>query len=121
MTTEDIIKGKAESEKLIPALPPPGPAGENSKSYATDSYDVRCHYFGAVSTIAGYLKGKTAMMVFERYSKVKRNFKGQSFWARGYYVSTVGLDESRVRKYIQDPELNDSIADKYDSDPSKPF
>lgn len=75
----------------------------------------------AVSTIVGYLKGKTAMMVFERYSKVKRNFKGQSFWARGYYVSTVGLDESRVRKYIQDQELNDSIADKYDSDPSKPF
>jgi putative transposase len=75
----------------------------------------------AVSTIVGYLKGKTAMMVFERYSKVKRNFKGQSFWARGYYVSTVGLDEARVRKYIQDQELNDSIADKYDRDPSKPF
>ena len=75
----------------------------------------------AVSTIVEYLKGKTAMMVFERYSKVKRNFKGQSFWARGYYVSTVGLDESRVRKYIQDQELNDSIADKYDRYPSKPF
>jgi putative transposase len=75
----------------------------------------------AVSTIAGYLKGKSAMVVFEKYSKVKRNFKGHSFWARGYYVSTVGLDEARIRKYIPDQEINDSIADKYDRDPSKPF
>ena len=75
----------------------------------------------AVSTIAGYLKGKSTMVVFEKYSKVKRNFKGHSFWARGYYVSTVGLDEARIRKYIQDQETSDSIADKYDRDPSKPF
>ncbi|MGR3179374.1 MAG: IS200/IS605 family transposase [Candidatus Anammoxibacter sp.] len=47
----------------------------------------------AVSSIVGYLKGKSAMIVFENYSRLKRNFKGQSFWARGYYVSTVGLDE----------------------------
>jgi len=75
----------------------------------------------AVSTIAGYLKGKSTMVVFEKFSKLKRNFKGHSFWARGYYVSTVGLDEARIRKYIQDQETNDSIADKYDRDPSKPF
>jgi len=68
----------------------------------------------AVSTIAGYLKGKSTMVVFEKFSKLKRNFKGHSFWARGYYVSTVGLDEARIRKYIQDQETNDSIADKYD-------
>ncbi len=75
----------------------------------------------AVSTMVGYLKGKSAMVVFEKYSKVKRNFKGHSFWARGYYVSTVGLDEARVRKYIQDQEINDSVSDKYDRDLSNPF
>jgi len=75
----------------------------------------------AVSTILGYLKGKSAMIVFERYSKYKKNFKGHSFWARGYCVSTVGLDEARIRKYIQDQEVNESIGDKYDRDPSNPF
>ncbi len=75
----------------------------------------------SVATIAGYLKGKSAMIVFEKYSKLKKNFKGQSFWARGYYVSTVGLDEAKVRKYIQDQETSETIEDKYDSDLSNPF
>ena len=52
---------------------------------------------------------------------MKRNFKGHSFWARGYYISTVGLDEARVRKYIQDQEISDSVEDKYDRDLSNPF
>ena len=51
----------------------------------------------AVSGIVGYLKGKSAMIMFEKYSRLKRNFKGHSFWARGYYVSTVGLDEAKCR------------------------
>ena len=67
----------------------------------------------AVATIVGYLKGKSAMVVFERHSKLKRNFKGHSFWARGYYASTVGLDEARIRKYIQNEETNESVEDKY--------
>jgi putative transposase len=53
--------------------------------------------------------------------KLKRNFKGHSFWARGYYVSTVGLDEAKTRKYIKDQEENESIEDKYDTDLSNPF
>ena len=61
------------------------------------------------------------MIVFERYSKYKRNFKGHSFWARGYYVSTVGLDEGKIRKYIQNQEINESIVDKYDRDVHDPF
>lgn len=75
----------------------------------------------SVSSIIGYLKGKSAMIVFEKYSDLKRNFKGHSFWARGYYVSTVGLDEAKIRKYIQDQEINETVEDKYDSDPSNPF
>lgn len=75
----------------------------------------------SVSTIVGYLKGKSAMIVFEKYSRLKRNFKGHSFWARGYYVSTVGLDEGKIRKYIKNQDINESIEDKYDGDCSDPF
>ena len=75
----------------------------------------------SISTIVGYLKGKSAMIVFEKYSRLKRNFKGNSFWARGYYVSTVGLDEAKIRKYIKDQEINETVEDKYDNDLSNPF
>jgi len=61
------------------------------------------------------------MIVFEKHSKLKRNFKGHNFWARGYYVSTVGLDEAKIRKYIKDQEENESIEDKYYTDLSNPF
>lgn len=71
----------------------------------------------AVSTVVGYLKGKSAMIIFEKYIKLKRNFKGHSFWARGYYVNTVGLDETKVRKYIRDQETNESVEDYWDTDP----
>jgi putative transposase len=75
----------------------------------------------SVSTIVGYLKGKSAMIVFEKYSRLKRNFKGHSFWTRGYFVSTVGLDEAKVRKYIKDQEINESVEDRYEDDLSDPF
>ncbi len=75
----------------------------------------------SVSNIVGYLKGKSAIIVFEKYSRLKKNFRGHSFWARGYYVSTVGLDEAKVRKYIQDQEINESVEDRYDTDLSNPF
>lgn len=74
----------------------------------------------SVSTIVGYLKGKSAMILFEKYTNLKRNFKGHSFWARGYYVNTVGLDEAKVRKYIKDQEMNEAIEDRY-SAKSDPF
>ena len=75
----------------------------------------------SVSTIVGYLKGKSAMIVFEKYSRLKRNFKGHSFWARGYYVSTVGLDEAKIRKYIKNQEINETIEDRDDDDFRDPF
>ena len=70
----------------------------------------------SVSTIVGYLKGKSTMIVFERYSILRRNFRGHHFWARGYYVSTVGLDERKVRQYIKSQQERDSIEDHYDTD-----
>jgi putative transposase len=55
----------------------------------------------AVSSVIGYLKGKSAISIARNFTARKRNFAGESFWARGYYVSTVRLDEEAVRNYIR--------------------
>jgi len=55
----------------------------------------------AVSQVVGYIKGKSAIHIARTYAGRRRNFIGQSFWARGYFVSTVGRDEGIVRKYIK--------------------
>lgn len=65
----------------------------------------------SVSSIVGYLKGKSAIMIFEKFSRLRKNFRGHSFWARGYYVSTVGLDEAKVRNYIKNQEDYDKNGD----------
>lgn len=75
----------------------------------------------SVSSMVGYIKGKSAMIVFEKYSRLKKNFKGHHFWARGYYVSTVGLDEAKMRNYIKNQENREMIEDQYDSNQSNPF
>jgi len=61
----------------------------------------------SVSQVIGYVKGKSAIAIARQYMGKSRNFTGQSFWARGYYVSTVGRDEETVRKYIQHQEKED--------------
>ncbi len=65
----------------------------------------------SVSSIVGYLKGKSAIEIFERHSQLRQNFRGHHFWARGYYVSTVGLDEAKVRNYIKNQEEGDRLGD----------
>ncbi len=59
--------------------------------------------FSVANTI-GFLKGKSAIQIFRDYLQVKRNFTGRHFWARGYCVSTVGLDEQIIREYIKSQE-----------------
>ncbi len=61
----------------------------------------------AVSNVVGYIKGKSAIHLARVYAERKRNFTGQSFWARGYFVSTVGRDEELIRKYIREQERED--------------
>ena len=56
----------------------------------------------SVSSFMGYLKGKSALMMFDKHANLKYKFGNRHFWAEGYYVSTVGLNEATVRKYIQD-------------------
>jgi putative transposase len=61
----------------------------------------------AVSQVVGFIKGKSAIHLARVYGERKRNFVGQHFWARGYFVSTVGRDEQVVRAYIRNQEAED--------------
>lgn len=61
----------------------------------------------AVSQVMGFIKGKSAIHIARVYAGRRRNFVGQHFWARGYWVSTVGKNEAAVRRYIQEQEKED--------------
>ncbi len=58
----------------------------------------------SVANTVGFLKGKSAIRIHREFLGHEKNFTGYHFWARGYYVSTVGLDEETVRKYIRNQE-----------------
>jgi len=66
----------------------------------------------AVSSVVGFLKGKSAIHLGRVYGERRRNFVGQSFWARGYFVSTVGRDEATIRAYIRHQEQEDKRLDQ---------
>ena len=62
----------------------------------------------AVSQVVGFIKGKSAIHLARVYGERKRNFVGQHFWARGYFVSTVGRDQELIREYIKKQEAEDT-------------
>ena len=66
----------------------------------------------SVSSFMGYLKGKSSLMIFDKHANLKYKFGNRKFWAEGYYVSTVGLNEATIRKYIQQQEKHDILQDK---------
>jgi putative transposase len=66
----------------------------------------------AVSQVVGYIKGKSAIHIARTYAGCRRNFVGQNFWARGYFVSTAGQDEETIRRYIQKQEEKDYKIDQ---------
>ena len=66
----------------------------------------------SVSNVVGYIKGKSAISIARHFMGKSRNFGGESFWARGYFVSTVGLDEETVRAYIREQEKEDEHHDQ---------
>jgi putative transposase len=66
----------------------------------------------AVSQVVGYIKGKSAIYVARNFGGRERNYTGAHFWARGYYVSTVGIDEVVIRQYIQRQEAEDRRLDQ---------
>ena len=66
----------------------------------------------SVSSFMGYLKGKSALMIFDRHANLKYKLENRNFWSEGYYVSTVGLNGATIKKYIQDQEKYDIMQDK---------
>ena len=68
----------------------------------------------SISSFMGYLKGKSALMMFDKHkhANLKYKFGNRHFWAEGYYVSTVGLNETSIKKYIQEQERKDFALDK---------
>ena len=61
----------------------------------------------SVAMVVGYLKGKSAIRIHREFCGVKRGFTGKHFWSRGYCVSSVGLDEERIRAYVREQESRD--------------
>ena len=66
----------------------------------------------AVSEVMGYLKGKLAIRIFQRYEKLGKQFWGRHLWGRGYCVSTVGIDEQRIREYVRWQENKEKEIEK---------
>ena len=66
----------------------------------------------SVAQVVGYIKGKSAIALARNYIGRSRDFTGQNFWARGYYVSTVGLDEEVIKRYIREQEEEDKRLDQ---------
>ena len=66
----------------------------------------------SVAQVVGYVKGKSAIHIARNFGERRRNFVGQHFWARGYFVSTVGRDEAVIREYIRHQEAEDQRVDQ---------
>ena len=66
----------------------------------------------SVASVMGYLKGKSPLMTFDRHANMKCKFGNRKFWSAGYYVSTVGLNEATIAKYIREQEKADIALDR---------
>lgn len=66
----------------------------------------------SVSYFMGYLKGKSSLMIHDRHANLKYNHGNRTFWAKGYYVSTVGLNQKTIEKYIREQEAEDRLRDQ---------
>ena len=67
----------------------------------------------SVAYFMGYLKGKSALMIFDKHPEYKKKSRGRHFWATGYYVDTVGRNEEQIRKYISEQTESDRMEDEY--------
>ena len=75
----------------------------------------------SVSSFMGYLKGKSTLMIFERYANLKYKYGNRHFWCRGYYVDTVGKNEIAIKKYIEQQYNEDRQAEQLTIDNIDPF
>ena len=66
----------------------------------------------SVSSFVGYLKGKSTLMIFERHANLKYKYGNRHFWARGYYIDTVGRNKKQIAEYIRNQLESDQLADQ---------
>ena len=75
----------------------------------------------SISTFMGYLKGKSSVMIYQRWGNLKYKYRNRSFWCRGYYVDTVGKNEVAIKKYIEGQLSEDRQAEQLTMDNIDPF
>lgn len=75
----------------------------------------------SISSFMGYLKGKTSIMIFQKYGNLKFKYRSRNFWCRGYYVDTAGKDAKKIQKYIQEQLKEDQISEQLSLDLEDPF
>ena len=75
----------------------------------------------AVSSFMGYLKGKSSLMIFEKWGNARYQYRNREFWRRGYYVDTVGKDTKKIAAYIQNQLREDELANQLTMENYDPF
>ena len=75
----------------------------------------------SISSFMGFLKGKSSLMIYERWGNMKFKYRNRQFWCRGYYVDTVGKDEKKIRAYIDKQLTEDHIAEQMTLEKLDPF
>ena len=75
----------------------------------------------AISKFMGYLKGKSSTMMYEQFGELKYKYRNREFWCRGYYVDTVGKNESRIAEYIKNQLKEDELGEQLRIPSSSPF
>ena len=75
----------------------------------------------AVSSFMGYLKGKSSLMIYEKYPELRYKYRNREFWCRGYYVDTVGKDTKKIAAYIQNQLREDELANQLTMENYDPF
>ena len=75
----------------------------------------------SVSSFMGFLKGKTSIMIYQKYGNMKFKYRNRNFWCRGYYVDTAGKDAKKIQNYIQDQLKEDELSEQLTLDLGDPF
>lgn len=75
----------------------------------------------SVSSFMGYLKGKSSLMIFEKWGNARYQYRNREFWCRGYYVDTVGKNTKKIAEYIQNQLKEDAAADQLTIEDINPF
>ena len=101
--------------------------GKGIKILAAEACPDHIHLFVeippkySVSSIMGYLKGKSSTMLYEQFGELKYKFRNREFWCRGYYVDTVGKNESRIAEYVRNQLKEDAMGEQLKIESASPF